>query len=158
MFKRLTALITISCLMAVITGAPAHASSYDFEVSVSGIVSQATVPTVITWHVNVASVGDAMGESAAQEGYVNFTAPASISLVLSDDCDTSGNSVSCYWLITDEEDAAFEIHGLVSLLALGAITITPTLANSSPRADSVSTNDAINYTCTAITALVVTCP
>jgi E3 ubiquitin-protein ligase DOA10 len=158
MLKRIFATITVALLVSFGIQVPAYADPvYDFEVVGSATVNTTTVPSVITWTLVVSRVGDLMGFGGAQDGYVSFTAPTSISLVLSDDCDTSGNTVTCYWFVEDGTPATFEVSGLVTLLALGAITITPTFTMNSPRTDAYGTNDSDTVTCTAVTSLLVTC-
>ena len=157
MLKRIFAAAVAALLVAMGIQTPAHATGYDFAVTASAVANTTTVPSVITWTVTVESVGDAMGQFGVQEGAVSFTAPTSISLVLSDDCDTSGNTVTCYWSVTDTTDASFEVHGLVSLLAVGNIVVIPTFTTNSPREDVNAGNDSDAVTCTAVTSLLVTC-
>lgn len=158
MLRRIVTAISIVALLTLGIQAPAQATSYDYSVTGSATANSTTVPSVITWNIEISSVGDDMGEFAAQEGYVEFTAPSTISLVISNDCDTDGNDVTCYWIVSDTMGASFEVHGLVSLLAIGTISITPTITYNSPRTDDVSSNDATTISCTAVTSALVTCP
>lgn len=159
MVKRILA-ATVAALLGVWgLQTPAVADeTYDFAVSVVATANTTTVPSVLTWTITVSSVGDDMGQGGGQEGLVEFTAPSNtISLVISGDCDTDGYDVSCAWLVEDNADAVFEVHGLLSLLAVGTITVTPAFTANAPRSDSNSANDSDSASCTAITSLLVTC-
>ena len=150
--------VVVACAMGVALAAPAYADpTYDFSVNGSAVANSTTLPSVITWTIDVASVGDDMGNGAAQEGTVTFTTPNTISLTLSSDCTVSGHAVTCTWLVQDGVPQSFQVVGLVSLLALGAINVTPTIVTSSPRTDSNGANDSATISCTAVTSLLVTC-
>lgn len=149
--------ILISALCVFGLAEPAHATSYDFAVTATATANTTTVPSVITWHITVDSVGDNMGSGGAEEGIVSFTAPATISLVISDDCDTTGNYVECSFYVEDGVDDYFEVSGLVALTALGDITVTPTITSIAVRTDSGSSNDSDPVSCTAVTSVLVTC-
>ncbi len=157
MFKRLGAVILGLALAVFGMQAPASAVAYDYSVDATAVASSGVVPSVISWTVTVSSAGDPMGANQIQSGTVKFTAPSSISVIVSDDCDTTGLEAICQFFVRDGVPDVFEVYGFVSLTALGAITITPTITATAPRADSVAANNSATVTCNAITSLLVLC-
>lgn len=155
MFKRfMIALVGAVVLLGI--PVPAQATGYDFAVTATA-TSDLTVPSVITWEIQVESVGDAMG-SDLQTGSVEFDVPTSISLIVpGQGCSVTSRHVTCDWAVFDNDPQNFQIQGLVSLLALGQITITPSITISQSFTDSSSSNDSDSVSCTAVLMLATIC-
>lgn len=158
MLRRYLASMVVSLLVLLAFQVPAHADPvYDFSISGTVTANTVNLPNIITWHMTIDSIGDAMGEFGAQEGTITFTTPNSISATLSGDCDVSGHNVTCYWSVTDTSSQDFEVLGFVSLTAIGSISVIPTITVDSSRTDSNSSNNAITLSCTAVTSILVVC-
>lgn len=156
MLKRFWAVALAAALIVFGGSVPASASGYDFAVTVSA-TSDLTVPSVLTWEIEVASVGDAMGQDL-QTGSVEFDVPTSISLIVpGQGCYVVSRHVTCDWAVFDNDPQQFQVQGLVSLLAVGQITITPTITISQSFTDSNSSNDSDSVSCTAVLMLATVC-
>lgn len=157
MFKRLGAVALIAAMTLFGSAYPAFGTGYDFAVTASA-TSDLTVPSVITWEIEVASVGDDMGANVLQTGSIEFDVPTSISLIVpGQGCSVSSRHVTCGWAVYDGEPQGFQVQGLVSLTAIGQITITPTITVSQSLTDSSSSNDSDSVSCTAVLMLATVC-
>ncbi len=158
MLRRLAIFLAFLLVSQLVLQVPAHADPvYDFSITGTATANTVNLPNIITWHLTVDSVGDDMGSFGVQEGEIHFTTPASISATLSGDCSVSGHNVTCYWNVTDSSTQDFEVLGFVSLTALGAINVTPTIDVYSYRTDSNASNDSLTLTCNAVTSILVVC-
>lgn len=159
MLKRYFAVLLTALMVAVGVATPAHATGYDYSVSVTASSSAATVPTVVTWTITVSSVGDAMGIDGEQDGYVEFDVPSNyVSLVVTSECGVSNSyHVFCHWYAQDSTPTVFHVSGLLGLLSIGTLTVTPTITSSDPYTDVNASNDAATASCTLVTSVIVLC-
>lgn len=159
MLKRFFATAFAAVLLTFGLASPAHATGYDYAVTASATVNSVNVPSVVTWTINVASVGDAMGEFDEQDGHVEFDVPSNfVSLVVTNDCAVVNSyHVTCHWYASNTGSSTYHVSGLIGLLAVGTMTVTPTITDTEPYTDSNSANDSTTVSCTVITSLIITC-
>lgn len=156
MLRRLGAVALTAAMLLFGSAYPAFGTGYDFAVTASA-TSDLTVPSVITWEIEVASVGDDLGQDL-QTGSIEFDVPTSISLIVpGQGCSVSSRHVTCDWAVFEDDPQSFQVQGLVSLLAVGQITITPTITVSQSYTDANSSNDSDSVSCTAVLMLATVC-